>query len=198
MRLAIIAVLVCACAGCVTYRDKVGIVRGSKFAEQEGSPTGQAVGRELRQVGLDVGAYEDVDPATVVVSAEAADENAAGIEAERNARQAIWAKLKAGVQWVADATGWGWLAGALGAAGTALTWLKKRKAQLESKEAGEKLVKSEEILGIAARAVNSLKGDKASGDDDLSAVLDAETPGMRNVNRVDVADALNKAAIGEI
>jgi hypothetical protein len=75
-------------AGCVTHRDRVAVVRGAKFAAAEGSATGKAVAAEMGQVAIDIGA-DDIDPAGVPVTPEAAAENARGIAEERGNREFI-------------------------------------------------------------------------------------------------------------
>ena len=180
-----VVILAAVCAGCVTDRDRVAVVRGSKFATETGTPVGEAVGRELAEVAVDIGA-DKIDPATVPVTAEAADENAAGIKAARESRLAVWAAVKAGAKWVADATGWGWLATALTAAAGAATWLRKRKAQLQS-------AKAEEILGVAARGIKAIQDGET-----LPEILASEAKGLVSVNLAEVNKALEDGRNGEI
>lgn len=130
-------VVVLLAAGCVTYRDQVGVVRGMKFAAQVGGELGGAIAGELAQVGVDIGAIKvgpngailpaAVDPAAVVVSAPAANENAKGIADDRATRQ-WWTDTFLAV-WKFAETQWPWLTalGALGA-GAAGLWQKLRTA----------------------------------------------------------------------
>ena len=185
LRLAFCIGMLVLATGCVTYRDRVAVVRGAKFAFTEGSPTGEAVGRELSEVALDIGA-DKIDPESVAVSAEAADANAAGIKAERESRLAIWSAVKTGFKWVADATGWGWLATVATSAAGLWTLVQKRREQLKSQKAGE-------IVGVLGRAVGAVSSGKP-----LVEVLASEAKALVHVNTNEVNTAVEQAKAGEI
>ena len=122
-------------SGCVTERVKVGCKRAEIYATEKGAAgdtLGAAVGREMGAVNREIGAA-DIDPATVPLTAEAADQNGQAIDAARETRAAVWAFVKS----VAGKAAESWpplagLVGALGAAGALFMRLRKYKQTVET------------------------------------------------------------------
>lgn len=188
-RALIVVVLAVLAAGCVTARDRVAIVRGMLFAQQEGGELGQAVADELAQVAVDVGALDvdpatgaivpkDVDPKTVEVSAPAARENAAGIAAERKTRRAVLTFLGEFGKELLSRAPWGSAAITLLLAGWAL--IRKRAVQGALNgmvNAGMDLrdkAKAGEPLGEAAiKAVFAFWSQASGAKADVESTLDA-------------------------
>lgn len=185
----VLVVGVLALTGCVTPRDRVAIVRGMLFAQQEGGEVGEAVAAELAEVAVDVGALDvdpatgaivakDVDPKTVEVSAPAARENAAGIAAERKTRRAALTFLQEFGKELLSRAPWGTAAVTLLAAGWAL--LRKRAVQSALTgvvNAGMELrdkAKAGEPLGEAAiKAVFAFWSQASGAKGDVESTLDA-------------------------
>ena len=118
MRYLSACLLLALCAGCVTHRGKVAVVRGQKFAAQEGSELGKAVADELGEFAADIGA-DKIDPATVPLTVEAARDNAKWIKQEREVRQKAWAWAKG------LAESWGPAAAVLGVLGSVGAFVKR-------------------------------------------------------------------------
>jgi len=178
-----VCVLAVLCSGCVTYRDKVAVVRARKHAAETGTAIGEAVSAELGEVAVDIGA-DKIDPATVPVTVEASVENAEGIRAERASRSAIGMFLRKGGEWLADKIPW---AGpAIGLALAGVEWLRRRKAQAESQRSGE-------IVGVLGRAATKLdNGTK------LKDLIAEEAKSLLKINTTDVSTAVEQANVGEI
>ena len=139
-------------AGCVTRRDQVAVTRAQSYvvlvSQSPDVPRGLAelavpIANELQQVRLDIGA-DKIDPATVPLTVEASQANAAGIEGDRGAREGAWDSLLA-------------LLGLGGTAGAAVGLL------IKALRSGRALTAAQGVIGGAVNLVQRVKEKAKDG-----------------------------------
>lgn len=182
-------------SGCISPRDQVAVVRGAKFARAEGSTLGRAVAGELGQVAADIGAVTlgpdgemlpgDVDPAAVPLEAAAAEANAQGIAAEREARNWFLSAASAALNW--GKTQWPALGVIISLAGGAAALWKKLRGS------GQALVSAQGAVTagvtIIQRAKEALADGKLTLSDFKTLFEQARTAGPAFVDGAHALDA---------